>query len=160
MQSPSTPLSRRCSIPGMVRLLSGLLLVPLLLLCGCEDSDSDSDSDAWVEPEDTWVGADLAGSWAGTYYTTDGIDSEPITATITQDGDAVTIWTSLIGTGGLFTGTIDEEGFMVMMDNNDGQTWTTIFGATTSNELQLVDLLLDRFPLGGSYPYAVIHLTR
>lgn len=84
----------------------------------------------------------IKGKWSGVYYRSDGGGQSPVTATITQNREAVTISTSRQGaTAGLLTGTIDPSGRMVLTDALDGETWTTYYGPANENYIKVADFV-------------------
>lgn len=99
------------------------------LLTGCEDDSSASDS-----PQ----GPDVSGEWSGT-YDRPGF-SEPLSAKITQREDMIVIETTLSGLGELFTGTIGQSGYIEVMDNSNGKTWTSL-GAISPSHVFIRDYL-------------------
>jgi hypothetical protein len=84
------------------------------------------------------VGPDLRGQWAGV-ITQPGSPATSLTATIGQDGNAVTIHTSLQGIGAAFTGASTDDGCLSLTDGFDGETWTTFRRKTTPTRIQISD---------------------
>lgn len=84
------------------------------------------------------VGPHVGGKWSGEYGNDETGESMGLTASIKQDGDALTITTSKSGLGHSFTGTIHEDGYIRVTDAYDGQTWTS-YGQTTANHLMIED---------------------
>jgi hypothetical protein len=129
-----------------------VLLLPVVLGSGCDQSA------AWLAVSPAFyllnsggsafgggdgnkadpVGADIAGDWAGYYENDETGDRENITATVSQDGDAVSITTSKTGPGHHLTGAISAEAHLFMTDSYDGQTWTSQTPAT-HNSLEIGD---------------------
>ena len=109
------------------------IFVPSLFLVGCSD---DNEDDNRAPP----VGPNIHGSWLGT-FTTDGKpeNTQNISATIRQDGDAIMLQTSLEGLGQSLTGTIKESGRMTMIDAFDAEIWTTYQKAATVTDIELDD---------------------
>lgn len=85
----------------------------------------------------------LAGSWRGVFLDATTGGREALTARITQDGDSLTITTSLAGLGGHFTGTIQGDGFLWLTDAWDGETWTTLGGAAASSYIVIQDYVTN-----------------
>lgn len=107
------------------------------------------------------VGPDIRGRWGGVYYQTDRGGQVSLSASIGQEGDAVTISTSKpAGTARLLTGTINEEGRMVLTDGFDGETWTTLFGPATPNHVKLADYVYTPSLEDPDPPVYVLDLTR
>jgi hypothetical protein len=124
------------------------------------DSDSNSlDIGGGGEDKTDPVGADIAGEWSGYYENDDTGDRENITATVSQDGDAVTITTSKTGTGHHLTGTITVEADLRMTDSYDGQTWTSQKSAT-STSLEVGDYTSRPEPGPDKPPLQFIQLYR
>jgi len=97
------------------------------------------------------VGPDISGSeWSGSIlYRTAGEDR--ITATITQEGDQVTILTSLPAgsLGHLLIGSMSPSGAMFMYDQSDGEDWTSIYHPANSNSIALADyVFIDGYNTG------------
>ena len=94
------------------------------LLTGCDGGDGGSSSP---------VGADLSGSWSGSYENEETGSSASISATVRQDGNGVTINTDKGGPPGQsLSGSIDASGNMTMTDAADGEVWTSYRPATSS----------------------------
>ena len=87
--------------------------------------------------------ASIAGSWRGVFLDATTGGRESLTARITQNGDTVTIDTSLSGLGGFFTGTIQSDGFLWLTDAADGETWTTLGGAASPSYIVIQDYVTD-----------------
>jgi hypothetical protein len=123
--------------------ITSLLVMALLVLCSCDEEGQNSSP----------VGPDISGDWSGNYHIGGG-PSTPISASITQNGDATVVETSLSGEGHLLTGTMDGEGNMYMTDAFDGETWTSA-GPATASRVVLIDFLagggtaLKTIELGG-----------
>lgn len=134
--------------------MSALPLVAMVaLLTACNLGSSSSDRNP--------IGPDLDGEWSGEFYIMRAQNPrrQAITATIRHEGDAVILKTSKTGIGANLTGTIDEDGNMLMIDALDGEDWTTYFGPATENWLRLADFIWDPL-LGAQSPLAVIDLRR
>ncbi|MBU4458981.1 MAG: hypothetical protein KJ579_00330 [Verrucomicrobia bacterium] len=124
------------------------------LLAGCGEGDSDgapprrgglrSTSDGDSNSVSTASSAlRLVGKWSGMFYNAQSGGNGAISATITQEGDVVTIDTSLPGLGGYFTGTVDAAGNMWLTDSWDGEMWTTHMGPATGNYMIIQDYVDD-----------------
>jgi len=85
----------------------------------------------------------IGGSWRGVFLDATTGARRGLTASITQDGDAVTIDTSLSGLGGYFTGTIRSGGFLWLSDAWDGETWTTLGGAASGSYIVIQDYVTN-----------------
>lgn len=84
------------------------------------------------------VGVDIHGRWSGEYYI-EGDSHVVITARISQDGDAVVMKTDKAEPPAQsFSGTINEESFIVLTDASDGETWTS-YGTVTTTHLTVTD---------------------
>ncbi|MFT5112119.1 MAG: hypothetical protein ACI8P9_001443 [Parasphingorhabdus sp.] len=86
------------------------------------------------------VGPNLAGTtWVG--YFKDRKDAyEPVTASITHEGDLVIIRTSKAsGVARVLSGRITSRGNMLLFDTFDREDWTTLFGAASTNSINLAD---------------------
>ncbi len=79
------------------------------------------------------VGADIAGKWTGYYENDETGEYETLTATVSQDGDAVTITTSKSGPGHSLNGSIGSDANLFMTDSYDGQSWTSQRPATSTS---------------------------
>ena len=107
------------------------------------------------------IGPDLRGRWGGAYYQTNRGGQLSLTATVRQDGDAVTITTSKTGgTAVLLTGTTDERGHLDMTDGFDGQEWTSFFGPASTNHIKLADYVETPSLEDPDPPLYVLDLTR
>lgn len=90
-------------------------------------------------PTPAVTGPNLNGNWAGYYKSIDGA-YEPLTATITHNGNKVTISTSKkMGIVRELSGTIDSIGDMLLYDAFDHQDWTTLYGPASANSINLAD---------------------
>ena len=85
----------------------------------------------------------IDGSWRGVFLDATTGGRRSLTASITQDGDTVTIDTSLSGLGGYFTGTIQSDGFLWLTDAWDGETWTTLGGAASGSYIVIQDYVTN-----------------
>jgi hypothetical protein len=132
-------------------LLQSLLAVAIAVcLAGCNDSDDGSSSP---------VGPSIAGTWSGVYRV-EGGNSIAITASVSQDGDAVGIATSKPGPPGRrLTGTITPEGEMTMTDADDGEIWST-FGAVTETHIRIGDFIRQPTARDRDVPLKIIELER
>lgn len=105
-------------------------------MTGCSDGGSGE-----------YTGPSLSGSdWSGGYAVTEGPGfSRSITATVEQDGSSVIITTSRpAGTPAhRFTGSISSDGNMVMTDQYDGETWTTLRGPASPSLIKILDYRKD-----------------
>lgn len=124
----------------------------LLLMLGC---DGGGGSDA--EP----VGADISGSWSGSYENEETGASTSISADVVQDGSGVTMTTSKGGPPGQsFSGSIDADGNMSLVDAGDGELWTS-YTPVTANRILITDYVYQ--PQAGDtndVPRKVIDLRR
>ncbi len=131
-----------------------LVTSPFLWMLSGTGSDSGSDDDG-IDPGIPRV----YGSWTGRYYREDSAYSEPVSAEVRQFADTITIETTKIGVGHLFTGTIRTNGSLHLTDAFDGEFWTTPHGPATPHSIVLCDYL--RTPTPGSWdPMQIIELSR
>lgn len=136
----------------LFHILRLLLITVAAITLGCDSGGSDA-----APP----VGPDIRGSWSGRYYIRGASDAreQAITATISQDGDAIILKTSLTGVGADLTGTIDAHGDMTLTDAWDAEIWTTYFQPVNSNFVQVADFTSVPQP-GESTPLQIIELSR
>ncbi|MBP7829861.1 MAG: hypothetical protein KA248_08085 [Kiritimatiellae bacterium] len=107
------------------------------------------------------VGPDIRGRWSGVYYRTDSAARTALTASIRQEGDAVTITTSKSeGRAQLLTGTIFENGDLDMIDGYDGQEWTSFYGPATATHILLADYVSTPSPEEPDPPLYILDLSR
>lgn len=121
-------------------------ILVMLSIIGCEDGGDDYE----------WVGASIGGMWHGHYQSPSR--NEELTAQITQNGTNITITTTLVGVGHEFHGLINEEAHLWLIDQYDGEIWTSR-GAVTSTSIVIRDYLWDP-DLGGDSPLQYIFLSR
>jgi len=136
---------RACSIGRL------LAAATVLAVIGCDDGGSRAAP----------VGVDIHGQWGGVYYV-EGGSRVSITASVSQDGDAIVIKTDKAEPPGQsLTGTIDENGDIVLTDAYDAEVWTD-YGTVTTTRLRVSDY--ERSPyIGedpGDVPRKVIDLSR
>ncbi len=133
--------------------VAGAALLGVALGGGGGGSDAPADTPETPPPaEESYSGPAIAGEWSGEL---DLVKFEPesITATITQQGENITIrTTSSRPYGRLFTGTIDNNGAMLVYDQETGEDWTTSEGNATEKNIVLTDWIsgegkLDRLEL-------------
>lgn len=108
------------------RALAALVVAGAII--GCED-DSGSAAPS---------GLDISGHWSGRYVSPG--QEESITADVTQDGASVVIGTSKKGPGELLIGVITPDDRLQLVDEYDGETWTSD-GEVTANEMVIRDFL-------------------
>ena len=89
------------------------------------------------EPNAPPVGPDLRGEWSGTYHDPGG-PVIPLSAVVGQNGSDVFIMTSMPDVGHLLTGFMDADGYIILQDANDGETWTAA-RPPTANRVELID---------------------
>lgn len=115
----------------------------LAVAIGSTGGDGDGDDTSLSDPNIPDVGPSISGkNWAGTLNIQDKDEpgTEGVTAVISQFSDAITITTSsTLAHGQYFTGYINSNGFLKVIDNATNQTWTTINGNATTNSIQLYD---------------------
>lgn len=102
------------------------------------------------------VGSDLRGKWSGYYKSPD--QRVNLTATIKQEGNALTIETTKEGVGHLLTGTIDDDSYVFLTDAFDGETWTS-YGEVSHDYLRIRDYFYDP-ELRRDSPEQDIYLSR
>lgn len=107
-----------------------------------------------AEPTEEPVGADLNGTnWVGSLTLADDGIRESITATVRQNGSDLEITTSTSkGYGRKFIGTIDEDAYIEVEDQDTGEIWTTHYDLARWNMIDLYDFVnnykdLDRLYL-------------
>jgi len=88
------------------------------------------------------VPPDIGGdNWSGYFTRTDSDVREYLTASIVLSGRDVTITTTLIGLGHFLSGIINENGYMLLYDEYDGEDWTTHDGPATTTAVNIYDYL-------------------
>ncbi|MFT5122600.1 MAG: hypothetical protein ACI9QL_004874 [Candidatus Omnitrophota bacterium] len=103
----------------------------------------------------------INGKWKGSFFRTDELGSTPVTATIRQDRDAITISTDLpADIGANFTGSINSKGKLTLTDGFDGEVWTTFFGPATTNFVKIADFIVGPTAADPEQPLKVIELRR
>lgn len=123
-----------------------MVCILIVFIIGCEDDEDDY----------KWVGAPIGGIWHGYYQSPSR--REELTAHIVQDQTNITITTTLVGLGHKFHGLINEEAHLRLIDQYDGELWTSR-GAVTSTNIVIRDYLWDP-DLGGGSPLQYIFLSR
>ncbi len=128
-----------------------LALSMVLVSCG-GDGESSSGGGQAVEQDPnavvpdltaTTVGPNLNGdNWAGYFKSVQG-DFTPMTATIRHIGNEVTILTTKEGVAHKLTGITDGTGNMFMIDEADGEDWTTLYGPASANSINLADFVFS-----------------
>ncbi|MFO1531440.1 MAG: hypothetical protein U1F77_17300 [Kiritimatiellia bacterium] len=71
----------------------------------------------------------------------DGTHVTAVSATIEQSGGSVVIRTSKGAPGRMLTGRIGSNGRMKLTDADDGEIWSTFYGAATSDHVKVADYL-------------------
>lgn len=108
--------------------------------------------------------ADLRGIWTGVYYQEQapGATRRELTARVRQDGDGIMIRTSLSGVGERFTGRMEPDGNLYLIDAHDGEDWTThLEFRPSAGRLRISDFLRPPDPEGDpDPPKQVIDLRR
>ncbi len=120
------------------------VVVVALLCAGCEDEEGANESP---------TGPDISGDWSGNYISGAG-EVTPISASISQNGSATYIETSLATEGHLLVGSVGGSGNVVMTDSFSGETWTA-GQPVTSSHVQLID-----YAFGPGSGLRYIDLTR
>lgn len=133
------------------------LIVPALLalLCACNDGGED--------PGGSGVGQSVSGkNWSGFFYATDGSGRVAVTATITQNKEAITITTSRPSgaIAHLLTGTMKSNGRILVTDAADGELWSTFFGPAHGNYIKLADYEVRPVPGNGKDDFYILELSR
>lgn len=91
--------------------------------------------------QQTVVGPNLNGNWAGYYKSIEG-HYENLTATITQVGANITIKTTKkSGVARELKGRINSVGHMLLYDTFDNEDWTTFYGPASARSINLADLV-------------------
>jgi len=91
--------------------------------------------------QQTVVGPNLNGNWAGYYKSIEG-HYENLTATITQVGANITITTTKkSGVARELKGRINSVGHMLLYDTFDNEDWTTFYGPASARSINLADLV-------------------
>ncbi len=91
----------------------------------------------------------IAGNnWTGYFFRSDESDNKlNLTASISQNGTAVSITTSKSGLGHYLTGTINSYGDMLVYDSYDGEDWSTHYGPASYTQVKIYDYI--RQPVAG-----------
>lgn len=84
----------------------------------------------------------IAGKWSGTYSWSDGTHAMSVRATIEQNGSGLVIRTSKAAPGRLLTGQIRSNGRIRLTDSDDGEIWSTYYGAASANHVKIADFLI------------------
>ena len=88
------------------------------------------------------IGPNLNGdNWVGHFRLLDGSQFTGLTAVIRQVGADIIIETTKTEIAHLLDGFIDGSGNMIMIDQFDGEDWTTLFGPATTNSINLADFV-------------------
>ncbi len=131
---------------------TALILALSIALVSCGgDGDSNSGGGQATETQDidvvipdttaSTVGPNLNGdNWEGYFKSVEG-DFTPMSATIRHVGNEVTILTTKEGIAHKMTGITDGSGNMFMIDEADGEDWTTLYGAASANSINLADFV-------------------
>ncbi len=128
--------------------LGALLLSALLTSCGGNgNTDSGAATADNTATNDATgvavVGPDLNGSdWAG-YIKSERDGVTNLTATITHQGNQVTIVTSKDGLAHELVGTINAVGETNMRDLFDNEQWTSVYGNVSQNSINLGDYIAN-----------------
>ena len=93
----------------------------------------------------------ISGKWSGKYSWSDGTHVTAVSASIEQSGGSVVIRTSKGAPGRLLTGRIGSNGRMKLTDADDGEIWSTFYGAATSDHVKVADYLYPT-PAGHTEP--------
>ena len=143
-----------------------LLFSTCCFFIGCDDS---SDSGEIIQPPpgngssgNGPITLRLSGSWRGSYSVLGDLDpgGVPITASVQQSGDAITIRTSLSTVGANLSGSIDSDNCIRLTDAFDGEVWTTHFQKATDNHIQIADFIRPPSAEEPDPPTNVIDLRR
>ncbi len=108
------------------------------------ETTSTAATETTVEPNLTAavVGPNLNGSeWVG-YLKSEADGVTNLTATVLQEGNQITIVTSKDGIAHEFKGTISPAGALAVMDQFDGENWSTYYGNVSTNSINLADLIV------------------
>ena len=84
----------------------------------------------------------IAGKWSGKYSWSDGTHLMSVSATIEQNGNSLVIRTSKAAPGRLLTGQIRSNGKIRLTDSDDGEIWSTYYGAASANHVKIADFLI------------------
>lgn len=108
---------------------------------GGSSSTAEEEKTATAEPTKDPVGADLNGTnWVGSLTLADDGVREAITATVRQNGSDLEITTSTSkGYGRKFIGTIEEDAYIEVEDQDTGEIWSTHFDKARWNMIDLYD---------------------
>jgi len=142
----------------MTRSLFHTLIIAIVLVlssCGGE-GDTNSGGGQAAQPQNpdavtpdltaATIGPNLNGdTWAGYFKSVEGAFTS-MGATINHVGNKVTILTTKAGIAHKLVGVIDGSGNMFMIDQVDGEDWTTLYGAVSANSINLADFVFT----GGS----------
>lgn len=131
-------------------------LVAAAMLNGCREGDAGAGNRGLSTRSDpnapaataASAGVSIAGRWKGTFFDPVANTTQGIRANISQDGDQVTIDTTLPDIGSYLTGTIRPNGHIRLTDAWDGETWTTHAGPATPSHMIIQDYVRD--PTTGS----------
>lgn len=108
------------------------------------------------------VNCNLSGNWRGIFYNDVTGVGEAIQATVTRTGLDIIIRTTKSGPPGqLFTGSVNGQCGIQVIDAFDGEDWTTKFGGADANQIRIADFVIeDRDELTGRDPLNIIELVR
>ncbi len=94
-------------------------------------------------PPEPFNGPDISGQWVGEINLV-AYGPEAVSATIIQHGKQVQIrTTTTLPYGRYFVGTIDEDGAMLVYDQETGEDWSTFQGNATSQSVRLYDWVIE-----------------
>jgi hypothetical protein len=141
--------------------LAGICVCTLVIFSGCDHGGKESVGGGGTGSTSPSPYPDVRGSWSGSFFRTDVLGSTPVTATIGQDRDAVSIRTDLPpGLGNSFTGTITPGGDMSLTDGYDGESWTTYYGPATADFIKIADFIVPPSTENPHPPLHIIELRR
>lgn len=108
---------------------------------GGQENAAPKEEDVKPDYEAKVVGPNLNGDdWRGHFKSVKGA-FDSISATINHVGNKVTIQTSRPKNSIVhkLSGVIDAAGILYLIDEHDGEDWTTLYGAVSKNSINLAD---------------------